>query len=92
MPHKKVPSGKSELDNEIILEWGDRNQTKHLLPHWELAEKYNIIDFKKGAEITGSGFPLYKGLGAKLQRGLINFFLDYNINAGYTEYIPIFCE
>ena len=88
VPNEKVPSGKSELDNEIILEWGDRNQEKYLLPHWELAEKYNIIDFKKGAEITGSGFPLYKGLGAKLQRGLINFFLDYNINAGYTEYIP----
>ena len=88
VPHKKVPNGKTELDNEIILEWGNRNQDPHLLPHWELAEKYNIIDFKKGAEITGSGFPLYKGLGAKLQRGLINFFLDYNTNAGYTEYIP----
>ena len=88
VPHEKVPSGKSALDNKIILEWGDRNQENYLLPHWELAEKYNIIDFKKGAEITGSGFPLYKGLGAKLQRGLINFFLDYNIHAGYTEYIP----
>ena len=59
-----------------------------MLPHWELAEKYDIIDFKIGAEITGSGFPLYKGMGAKLQRGLINFFLDYNASAGYTEYIP----
>ena len=89
VPHSKVPSGKDETDNVVVFEWGEQDhKTKNILPHWELAEKYNLIDFKKGAEITGSGFPLYKGLGAKLQRGLINFFLDYNIKAGYEEYIP----
>ena len=89
-PHKDVPSGNSEENNIIISEWGDFNKSGHLLPHWELAEKYNIIDFQQGAKITGSGFPIYQGKGAKLQRGLINFFLDYNINAGYTEYSPPF--
>jgi len=87
-PHNSVPDGKNSSDNVIEFEWGDEKQDSNLLPHWELAEKYNIIDFKKGAEIAGSGFPLYKGLGAKLQRGLINFFLDYNTQAGYEEYIP----
>jgi len=87
-PHKDVPIGKSEKDNIIEMEWGVKKSSEGLLPHWELAEKYDIIDFKKGAEITGSGFPLYKGMGAQLQRALINFFLEYNINAGYTEYIP----
>ena len=89
-PHQDVPVGKSEKDNIIISEWGDCSKADDLLPHWELAEKYNIIDFKQGAKITGSGFPIYQGKGAKLQRGLINFFLDYNINAGYTEYAPPF--
>jgi seryl-tRNA synthetase len=87
-PHNKVPLGNNEKDNVIEFEWGEINDNDKLLPHWELAEKYNIIDFKKGAKITGSGFPLYIGMGAKLQRALINFFLDYNTNSGYTEYIP----
>ena len=87
-PHNSVPNGNNEEENVIKLEWGKIKTNEGLLPHWELAEKYNIIDFKKGAEIAGSGFPLYKGMGAQLQRGLINFFLDYNNNAGYTEYIP----
>ncbi len=87
-PHKDVPIGKNEKDNIIEMEWGKKRSDEGLLPHWELAEKYDIIDFKKGAEITGSGFPLYKGMGAQLQRALINFFLDYNTTAGYTEYIP----
>jgi len=87
-PHKDVPPGKLETDNLIELEWGEKKPSEGLLPHWELAEKYDIIDFKKGAEITGSGFPLYKGMGAQLQRALINFFLEYNTAAGYTEYIP----
>ena len=87
-PHKDVPIGKNEKDNIIEMEWGKKRSDEGLLPHWELAEKYDIIDFKKGAEITGSGFPLYKGMGAQLQRALINFFLDYNTAAGYTEYIP----
>ncbi len=88
IPHNSVPDGKTEKDNFIESQWGDILDSDKLLPHWELAEKYNIIDFKKGAEITGSGFPLYKGMGAQLQRGLINFFLDYNSSAGYQEYIP----
>ena len=88
-PHKSVPQGNSDQDNEKIFEWADDvNEGANLLPHWKLAEKYNIIDFKRGSQIAGSGFPLYKGMGAKLQRGLINFFLDYNVKAGYTEYIP----
>ena len=87
-PHKSVPIGKNEKDNIVEMEWGVKKSSEGLLPHWELADKYDIIDFKKGAEITGSGFPLYKGMGAQLQRALINFFLEYNTNAGYTEYIP----
>jgi len=91
--HISVPQGNSEKDNKLIMSWEDSpndnyNSSNKLLPHWELAKKYDIIDFELGAKITGSGFPLYKGMGAQLQRGLINFFLDYNINAGYTEYIP----
>ena len=82
-PHENVPDGKDAQDNIVELEWGEKKKTEGLLPHWELAEKYNIIDFKTGAQITGSGFPLYKGMGAQLQRGLINFFLDYNTSAGY---------
>ena len=87
-PHKSVPQGQQAKDNIIEFEWGAKKIHEGLLPHWDLAEKYNIIDFKKGAEITGSGFPLYKGMGAQLQRALINLFLEYNTNAGYTEYIP----
>tara|TARA_B100000700_G_scaffold330049_2_gene454351 strand:+ start:380 stop:1648 length:1269 start_codon:yes stop_codon:yes gene_type:complete len=88
VPNHHVPSGQSASDNTVEAEWGNKEFGPSLLPHWELTEKYNLIDFKKGAEIAGSGFPIYKGLGAKLQRGLINFFLDYNIKAGYEEYIP----
>tara|TARA_Y100001968_G_C19435746_1_gene759534 strand:- start:1602 stop:2870 length:1269 start_codon:yes stop_codon:yes gene_type:complete len=88
VPHLSVPEGTNSSNNVVEFEWDCKNQFSNPLPHWELAEKYNIIDFKKGAEITGSGFPLYKAKGAKLQRGLINFFLDYNIKAGYEEYIP----
>jgi len=88
VPHQSVPNGNSEKDNVIIAEWGKLNLLAKLKPHWDLAEKYDIIDFKSGAQITGSGFPIYKGYGAQLQRGLINFFLEYNNSAGYTEYIP----
>ena len=88
VPHDSVPLGNTEEDNSITYEWGELSLNKNLMPHWDLAKKYNIIDFKKGAEITGSGFPVYKGFGAKLQRGLTNFFLDYNTAAGYEEYIP----
>ena len=93
IPHDTVPEGKDDTNNIVIKTWerefsDNTNKAEKLLPHWELAEKYDIIDFKTGSQITGSGFPVYKNLGAKLQRGLINFFLDYNASAGYTEYIP----
>ena len=87
--HKKVPAGNTEKDNEIIESFGTMPKLeKSKLPHWELAKKYDIIDFEKGNIIAGSGFPLYKNKGAKLQRSLINFFLDFNIRHGYTEYLP----
>ena len=88
IPHTIVPEGNDAENNIIVSEWGTRKEISNPLPHWELAEKYDIINFKEGSKITGSGFPVYKNLGAKLQRGLINFFLDYNSSAGYTEYIP----
>ncbi len=89
LPHSSVPKGKSAEDNELVREGG----TKPILPasakpHWDLIKQYDLIDFETGAKITGSGFPLYKGNGAKLQRSLIQFFLDYNTQAGYTEYLP----
>ena len=89
MPHISVPQGKSESDNEII-KIVDNIPQKHEndIPHWELTKKYNLIDFETGVKITGAGFPLYKGLGAKLQRALINFFLEENIKAGYQEVQP----
>lgn len=89
MPHASVPLGKSEADNEIVKIVESIPQ-KHAddLPHWELAKKYDLIDFETGVKITGAGFPLYKGLGARLQRALINFFLDENIKAGYQEVQP----
>ncbi len=85
IPHKDVPAGNDEIDNKIIYESKidfDKNLTE---PHWDLAKKYDIIDFELGTKITGSGFPVYKGMGAKLQRALISFFLDCNIDAGYEE-------
>ncbi len=89
MPHHSVPRGKSEADNEIV-KIVDNIPEKHEndVPHWELAKKYDLIDFETGVKITGAGFPLYKGLGARLQRALINFFLDENIKAGYQEMMP----
>ena len=85
IPHDKVPSGNTPKDNIVIFnsEFTVDTEAKH--PHWELAEKYDIIDFELGNKITGSGFPVYKGLGAKLQRALISFFLDCNISFGYEE-------
>ncbi len=89
LPHPSVPAGKNEEDNEII-ESHDFEITfaSEALPHWELAKKYDIIDFDLGAKVTGAGFPFYKGKGARLQRALINFFLDEGRKAGYTEYQP----
>ena len=87
VPHKSVPNGTSEEDNEEIFKEGViPTLHKEALPHWELAKKYDIIDFELGNKITGAGFPVYKGKGARLQRALIAYFLDKNTAAGYTEY------
>ncbi len=86
VPNDLVPFGKDEADNEVVFTHGDvLNMTDDALPHWELARKYDIIDFDLGNKITGAGFPVYKGKGAKLQRALINYFLDKNEAAGYRE-------
>lgn len=89
VPHPSVPSGKSDADNKMITEVGDvPTLIDGAKPHWELTADYNLIDFELGNKITGAGFPVYKGKGAQLQRALINFFLDKNLAAGYTEYLP----
>ena len=89
VPHKSVPKGKEEKDNQIIKSLGLLPDLgKETLAHWELAKKYDIIDFDAGNILTGSGFPVYKGKGARLQRALISFFLDEAIKSGYTEVIP----
>lgn len=86
IPHHSVKAGKSADDNEEIFAEGEiPNLGENALPHWELAKKYDIIDFDLGAKITGAGFPVYKGKGAKLQRALISYFLDKNTAAGYQE-------
>jgi len=89
LPHHSVPKGVSADDNEVVLEHGQRPQLPEgALPHWELAARYDIIDFELGTKVTGSGFPVYKGKGARLQRALINFFLDRAEAAGYKEVQP----
>jgi seryl-tRNA synthetase len=89
LPHESVPAGKSADDNELVLEESfEVNLSEDAVPHWELAEKYDIIDFELGSKVSGAGFPFYKDKGARLQRGLINFFLEEAIKAGYTEYQP----
>lgn len=89
IPNEIVPSGKSENDNEIIAEGGSsRNFDFTAEPHWDLAKKYGLIDFELGVKISGAGFPVYQGKGAKLQRAMINFFLDEAEAAGYSEVIP----
>jgi seryl-tRNA synthetase len=89
IPHTSVPKGKSSEDNEIVLENGRiPSLFEGKLPHWELIKKYDIIDFDLGVKIAGAGFPVYKGKGARLQRALINFFLDEALAAGYTEIQP----
>ena len=86
MPHESVPAGNTEEDNEEIFSAGKVPKLQaDALPHWELATKYDLIDFELGNKITGAGFPVYKGKGARLQRGLINYFLDRNTAAGYKE-------
>src|SRR5690606_19841561 len=87
LPHSSVPTGDSDQDNEEVFREGDVPiLVEGALPHWELAKKYDIIDLDLGAKITGAGFPVYKGKGARLQRALIAYFLDKNTQAGYTEY------
>ena len=87
IPNDLVPEGTSEADNVVVFEAGEiPNLGKDALPHWELAKKYDIIDFELGVKLTGAGFPVYKGKGAKLQRALITYFLDKNTEAGYNEY------
>jgi seryl-tRNA synthetase len=89
LPHSSVPKGKTPEENEVVREGGSKPSLyEGATPHWELIKKYDLINFETGAKITGSGFPLYKGKGAKLQRALIQYFLDYNTAAGYTEYLP----
>ena len=89
LPHSSVPKGKSAEDNQVVRAGGKMpSLSSNAQPHWELIKQYNLIDFEVGAKLAGSGFPLYKGKGAKLQRSLIQFFLDYNTDAGYTEYMP----
>ena len=89
-PHDSVPFGQKPEDNEVFKAWDKPmpDLGEHALPHWELAEKYNLISFKDGVTLTGSGFPVYKNQGARLQRALINFFLDEAVAAGYQEIQP----
>ena len=87
IPNELVPEGTSEADNVVVFEAGEiPNLGKDALPHWELAKKYDLIDFELGVKLTGAGFPVYKGKGAKLQRALITYFLDKNTEAGYNEF------
>jgi seryl-tRNA synthetase len=91
LPHISVPAGKSAEDNEIVHREGEIPVLpENSVPHWDLAAKYDIIDFSLGNKISGAGFPVYKGKGARLQRALINFFLDNGIRAGYQEIQPPF--
>ena len=86
IPHPSVPAGNTDEDNEEVFREGEVPKlVEGALPHWELAKKYDIIDFELGVKITGAGFPVYKGKGARLQRALIAYFLDKNTEAGYTE-------
>ena len=89
LPADAVPEGKTPEENVVVREGGLKPDLyAGAVPHWDLIKTYDLVDFETGAKITGSGFPLYKGKGAKLQRALIQYFLDYNTNAGYTEYLP----
>lgn len=89
IPNPKVPAGNSDEDNKVLSTYGDMPKLYNgAKPHWDLIEKYDIIDFELGNKITGAGFPVYKGKGAKLQRALVNFFLDEATNAGYNEVQP----
>jgi len=89
VPHASVPLGRTEDDNEVVYEWGEKpvfDFTPH--PHWELIEQHGLVDFDRGAKVSGAGFPFYRGLGARLQRSLIQFFLDSAARRDYTEIQP----
>ena len=88
LPSEQVPAGRTSDDNLVVREGGRKPELSQALPHWELAAKYDLIDFEWGVKLTGAGFPVYKGRGARLQRALIAYFLDCNIAAGYTEIQP----
>jgi seryl-tRNA synthetase len=89
LPHESVPEGKTPEENQVVRTGGTLpDLTAQKLPHWELTEKYRLVDFELGNKITGSGFPVYMGQGARLQRALIRYFLEFNIEAGYFEYYP----
>jgi len=89
LPHESVPFGKTPADNQVVFQWGTISKPDfELKPHWELAEKLGIIDFGRGAKVTGAGFPFYVGKGAQLQRALINFFLDKAREHNYKELMP----
>ena len=88
LPCDLVPKGKTPEDNEIVDTFGEAKKMENALPHWDLASKYDLIDFELGVKLTGAGFPVYKGKGARLQRALINFFLDEANKAGFDEVIP----
>lgn len=88
LPTDIVPEGKAAADNVTVKAGGNKPTLTQKTPHWDLIKQYDLVDFEIGAKITGSGFPLYKGQGARLQRALIQYFLDYNTAANYLEYIP----
>ncbi|QDK77144.1 serine--tRNA ligase [Spirosoma sp. KCTC 42546] len=89
IPHSSVPAGRTADDNEVVLEHGEKPALhEKAQPHWELIKKYDIIDFELGVKIAGAGFPVYKGKGARIQRAMINFFLDEALKAGYVEVQP----
>jgi seryl-tRNA synthetase len=89
LPHTSVPAGITPEENEVVHQWGEIPKLyEGAKPHWELTSQYDIIDFELGVKITGAGFPVYKGKGARLQRALINFFLDEGLKAGYKEIMP----
>ena len=90
IPYDEVPEGATAEDNVVEKEGGVQTELpENALPHWELAKKYDLIDFDLGVKLTGAGFPVYKGKGAQLQRALINFFLDEARKAGYIEVMPL---
>ncbi|TNE66208.1 MAG: serine--tRNA ligase [Bacteroidetes bacterium] len=89
-PHKSVPKGSGEEDNKVFKAWDGPLPAlpENALPHWDLAKKYQLFDFELGVKLTGAGFPVYRGKGAKLQRALVAFFLDHAIKAGFEEVLP----